>query len=302
LRAQHDARPGTGDAALPAEPPRRLALCDGGRSWDDITEGLPSTFGFPIRVHPRDPDTIWTLPLNGDMAGRFPPDAAAAVWRSRDGGRSWQASARACRSRPASSPCCARPWPATRRDPAGVYFGTNSGSVFASLDEGEPMFGTDFGKGAMRWYSLGFASVQPSEFLKPGFIVVAAWMLAAGQEINGPPGRLWSLILTAAIVLLLAIQPDIGQSALVLFGWGVMYFVSGAPMVIMLGRWRGRSCCGAPSPITRIPITFRTADRRLSGGRYRWPLADRLCDDRHPRGRAVRVWAWARGEVKWSTP
>ena len=38
-----------------------------------------------------------------------------------------------------------------------------------------PFFGTDFGKGAMRWYSLGFASLQPSEFLKPGFIVVAAW-------------------------------------------------------------------------------------------------------------------------------
>ena len=55
---------------------------DGGRSWDEITRGLPSTFGFPICVHPRDPETIWTVPLNGDMAGRFPPDAAAAVWRS----------------------------------------------------------------------------------------------------------------------------------------------------------------------------------------------------------------------------
>ena len=45
--------------------------------------------------------------------------------------------------------------------------------AFISL-MGLPFFGTDFGKGAMRWYSLGFASVQPSEFLKPGFIVVAA--------------------------------------------------------------------------------------------------------------------------------
>ena len=50
-----------------------------------------------------------------------------------------------------------------------------------------PFFGTDFGKGAVRWYSLGFASLQPSEFLKPGFVVAAAWMMAANQELNGPP-------------------------------------------------------------------------------------------------------------------
>lgn len=54
---------------------------DGGRSWEDITAGLPSTFGFPIRVHPHDPDTIWTLPLNGDTDGRYPPGAAAAGLR-----------------------------------------------------------------------------------------------------------------------------------------------------------------------------------------------------------------------------
>lgn len=62
---------------------------NGGRSWDDIGQGLPSTFGFPIRVHPRDPKMIWTLPLNGDSAGRFPSDAAAAVWKSSDGGDTW---------------------------------------------------------------------------------------------------------------------------------------------------------------------------------------------------------------------
>ncbi|MFY0682580.1 MAG: cell division protein FtsW [Thalassovita sp.] len=99
---------------------------------------------------------------------------------------------------------------------------------------GLPMFGTDFGKGAMRWYSLGFASVQPSEFLKPGFVVVAAWLLAASQEINGPPGRLWSFGLTGFIVLVLAMQPDFGQASLILFGWGVMYFVAGAPMVLLV--------------------------------------------------------------------
>jgi cell division protein FtsW len=97
-----------------------------------------------------------------------------------------------------------------------------------------PFFGTDFGKGAMRWYSLGFASIQPSEFLKPGFVVAAAWMMAASQDINGPPGKLWSFALCISIVLMLALQPDFGQAALVLFGWGVMYFVAGAPIVLLV--------------------------------------------------------------------
>ncbi len=97
-----------------------------------------------------------------------------------------------------------------------------------------PFFGTDFGKGAMRWYSLGFASVQPSEFLKPGFIVVAAWMLAASQQINGPPGTLWSFVLCTVIVAMLVLQPDFGQASLVMFSWGVMYFVAGAPILLLV--------------------------------------------------------------------
>ena len=100
---------------------------------------------------------------------------------------------------------------------------------------GLPFFGTDFGKGAVRWYSLGFASLQPSEFLKPGFIVVAAWFMAASKEIGGPPGKSYSLFLTVVIVGMLAMQPDFGQSALVLFGWGVMYFIAGAPVLLLVG-------------------------------------------------------------------
>lgn len=96
-----------------------------------------------------------------------------------------------------------------------------------------PFFGTDFGKGAIRWYSFGFASIQPSEFLKPAFVVLAAWLMAASQEVGGPPGKTFSFLLTVIIVGLLALQPDFGQAALTLFAWGVMYFVAGAPVLIL---------------------------------------------------------------------
>jgi cell division protein FtsW len=58
--------------------------------------------------------------------------------------------------------------------------------------------------------------------------------MAAAIQPGGPPGRLWSFVLTVIIVALLALQPDFGQAALVLFAWGVMYFVSGAPMFLIL--------------------------------------------------------------------
>jgi cell division protein FtsW len=96
-----------------------------------------------------------------------------------------------------------------------------------------PLFGTDFGKGAVRWFSFGFASVQPSEFLKPGFVIVVAWLIAASQDLNGPPGKSISFALTLIVVGFLAMQPDFGQSALVLFAWGVVYFIGGAPMLLI---------------------------------------------------------------------
>ncbi len=97
-----------------------------------------------------------------------------------------------------------------------------------------PVLGTDFGKGAVRWYSLGFASVQPSEFLKPVFIIICAWMMAGAQEVAGPPGRFYSFIVMITVVGFLALQPDFGQASLVLFGWGVMWFVGGAPILLLI--------------------------------------------------------------------
>jgi cell division protein FtsW len=99
---------------------------------------------------------------------------------------------------------------------------------------GLPFWGTDFGKGATRWYSFGVGSFQPSEFLKPFFIVVVAWLVTASQKINGPPGKAIALIFTILVVSLLVLQPDFGQAVLILFSWGVIYFVAGAPFILLL--------------------------------------------------------------------
>lgn len=97
-----------------------------------------------------------------------------------------------------------------------------------------PWFGTDFGKGAVRWYSLRVLSLQPSEFLKTGFIILAAWLIAGSHERGGPPGRFLSGLLALGIAGMLAVQPDFGQAVLVMAIWSAMVFVSGAPVVILL--------------------------------------------------------------------
>ncbi|MEE9454721.1 MAG: putative peptidoglycan glycosyltransferase FtsW [Paracoccaceae bacterium] len=97
-----------------------------------------------------------------------------------------------------------------------------------------PVLGTDYGKGAVRWYSLGFTSFQPSEFLKPTFVVFAAWLMSASKDIDGPPGVLISFVVAATLTLLLALQPDFGQALLVFASWGLMYFVAGASMILLI--------------------------------------------------------------------
>ncbi len=96
-----------------------------------------------------------------------------------------------------------------------------------------PVLGTDFGKGAVRWYSLGFASFQPSEFLKPVFVIVSAWLMASAAEPNGPPGRLISFVILGVVIAFLALQPDFGQAMLVVVAWSAVYFVAGAPILLL---------------------------------------------------------------------
>jgi photosystem II stability/assembly factor-like uncharacterized protein len=108
---------------------------DGGQSWTEISEGLPSEFGFAAAVHPHDRDTFYVIPLAGP--GRVMPEGRASVWRSRDAGDSWQRLDRGLPARDAHLGVLREGLAIDTYDVPGLYFGTSTGQVFASADEGE---------------------------------------------------------------------------------------------------------------------------------------------------------------------
>lgn len=124
--------------------------------------------------------------------------------------------------------------------------------------------GSDFESGAQRWLSFKGMTVQPSEFLKPGFIVFCAWMLAASREINGPPGILISVIATCATISVLALQPDVGQSALIFFSLALLLFVLGIP-AMFFAVLIGIAAAGITFAYLSLDYVRRRIDGFLSG-------------------------------------
>jgi len=92
------------------------------------------------------------------------------------------------------------------------------------------LVGTEI-KGATRWLTFAGLSLQPSEFVKPCLAVAAAWMFAAQRRDDGIPGNAISMAMVAATIALLMLQPDVGQSFVVLAVWGIQFFVAGLPLV-----------------------------------------------------------------------
>ena len=94
------------------------------------------------------------------------------------------------------------------------------------------LFGTQI-QGAKRWiYFLGIG-LQPSEFMKPAFAVVCAWLLASGRLIKQFPGYWLAFALYGVLALLLMGQPDIGMLVTVTAIFGVQLFLSGIPMMVV---------------------------------------------------------------------
>ena len=109
---------------------------DAGDSWREISGNLPSDFGFPIDVHPHEPDTIYVVPIKSDTE-HFPPEGKLRVYRSRNGGNEWQALTKGLPQSDCYLNILRDAMAVDALDPGGVYFGTSGGQVYASADAGD---------------------------------------------------------------------------------------------------------------------------------------------------------------------
>jgi photosystem II stability/assembly factor-like uncharacterized protein len=110
---------------------------DGGRQWQDISAGLVSEFGFVFGAHPRDPETGWVIPLSHPEEGRYAPGGSLGVWRTNDSGDSWHRHGDGLPQENAFVGVFREAMAVDRLDPVGVFFGTSTGQLYGSVDEGE---------------------------------------------------------------------------------------------------------------------------------------------------------------------
>ena len=109
---------------------------DGADSWQDVASGVPSDFGFPMLMHPHDPDCVFILPVESDEF-RCTPDARLRVYRTRNAGASWEPLTRGLPQKGAYETVLRDALTSDVLDPLGIYFGTRSGQIFGSSDEGK---------------------------------------------------------------------------------------------------------------------------------------------------------------------
>jgi serine/threonine protein kinase len=108
---------------------------DGADSWNDIANGVPSDFGFAMAVHPHDADTVYIVPMESDEF-RCTPEGRLRVYRTRNAGASWEPLSRGLPQKSAYETVLRDGMTTDFLDPAGVYFGTRSGKLYASTDAG----------------------------------------------------------------------------------------------------------------------------------------------------------------------
>jgi cell division protein FtsW len=122
-----------------------------------------------------------------------------------------------------------------------------------------PIFGVEV-NGARRWLGAGFAQFQPSEFLKPLFIVTIAWLLSFKERDKALPMVPLTAVLTGIVALLLMRQPNLGETIIFVAAWVVLVMLSGAPMrmLYLLGA-------GGVALLVLAYLFYPVATQRIDG-------------------------------------
>jgi cell division protein FtsW len=133
--------------------------------------------------------------------------------------------------------------------------------VMMVLAAATPFFGPEI-KGARRWLVLAGISIQPSEFIKPAFVVIVAWLFGESAKRPDMPANTFSLMLLAMVVALLVMQPDFGQTMLIALVWSALFFMAGMRVVWVFGI-AGLAGVGLLSAYYTVPHVARRIQRFL---------------------------------------
>ncbi len=124
-----------------------------------------------------------------------------------------------------------------------------------------PEFGHEI-KGARRWLVILGVNIQPSEFLKPAFVILIAWLFGESTTRPDMPANALSLALLLLVVTLLVLQPDFGQTMLVVLVWGALFFMAGMRMIWVFGL-AGIAGVGLTAAYYTVPHVARRIQRFL---------------------------------------
>jgi len=124
-----------------------------------------------------------------------------------------------------------------------------------------PVFGAEI-KGAKRWLIIFGVNVQPSEFLKPAFVVLVAWLFGESAKRPEMPANSIALLLLLTVVSLLVIQPDFGQTMLIVLVWSALFFMAGMRVIWVFGI-AGLAGFGLVAAYFTVPHVARRIQRFL---------------------------------------
>jgi cell division protein FtsW len=124
-----------------------------------------------------------------------------------------------------------------------------------------PIFGPEI-KGARRWLVVYSVSIQPSEFLKPAFVIIVAWLFGESAKRPDMPANTFSLLLLLTVVALMVLQPDFGQTMLIALVWSALFFMAGMRVVWVFGI-AGLAGAGLFSAYYTVPHVARRIQRFL---------------------------------------